>query len=253
MMPTGIKSHTMRKLIFIIFILLIILSTGKTVFAHGYVFSQANEEMKENVRIEISPVSLLIRYDSVYLGQIAPHIRLMIDKNADGLLTAGEIELFFEEYKRTLNRELEDHYLQIGDEKIKLNFMAAFAPTLKSDSLLAPFQIEMIFTSNQYSLKNGRNEFIIDPKLLFAGSTHFLRLAKKRIEFTEQQEEAIGRYLQIGVYGDQEIELLSTYPGRLKNSDKMAYIYGVFYDKTPLKSDTVEYPQIQIEFNYQEQ
>ena len=66
-----------------------------TAYGHGYLFSESNEEMRDNILIEINQEFMLIQYESVYLGQIAPHIRLMIDSDSDGILTRDEIDRFF--------------------------------------------------------------------------------------------------------------------------------------------------------------
>ena len=229
-------------------VLLILLCVSTIINAHGYIFSKANEEMKDNVRIEIFQDFMLIRFQSVYLGQIAPHIRLMIDSNEDELLTKSEIDLFFENYKKLINNRLSNRRLFLDEQSLQLNCVTAIAPNLLSDSLLAPFAIEMVFSIQNFNLETGENELIVDPKVLFETGNQFLRMARDSIEFTEEQEEAIGRFLQLIVVGDQNISFISTYPGRIRQKDKMAQIYGVFYEKTPLMDTGKDYPFIRIKF-----
>jgi len=127
-----------------------------------------------------------------------------------------------------------------------LNCITVIAPTLDSDSLLAPFLVEMVFSIMSFELKTGENELIIDPTVLFETGNQFLRMAKDSVEFTQEQEKAIGRFLQINVVGAENISFISTYPGRIKQKDKMAQIYGVFYEKTPLLDSGKNYPFIRI-------
>lgn len=229
----------------LVYISLLLLLPG-CLFGHGYIFSKANEEMKEDIRIEINQSFLLIRYESVYMGQIAPHIRLMIDTNLDNALSSEEISHFFDLYKQTANDFLEKKYLQIDGQKIPMRVVAAFGPTLTLDSLLAPFYTEIILSASEFDLQAGERELVIDPGVLFEVGNHFLRLAKEKVEFTLEQEKAIRRFLQIQVAGEKNITFTSTYPGRIRHKDNVALIYGVFFEKSPTASENIVYPEIRI-------
>jgi len=229
-------------------VLIIFLFYTGILYSHGYIFSHANEEMKDNVLIEIYQDYMLIHFKSVYLGQIAPHIRLIVDRNEDELLTREEIEIFFNGYKELINQELVHHQLLLEGQSLQLNCVTALAPTLNTDSLLAPFKVEMVFSIMDFKLHKGENELIIDPKVLFESGNQFLRMAKDIVEFTPEQEKSIARFLQINVVGDENISFISTYPGRIKQKDKMAQIYGVFYEKTPLMDNGKDYPFVRIKF-----
>jgi hypothetical protein len=217
-----------------------------SVYGHGYIFSKANEEMKENVRIEINQNFLLIKYESVYFGQIAPHIRLIIDADSNNTLTSEEITHFFEIYKQTANENLENHFLQVDGQPIPMKVVAIFGPTLTVDSLLAPFYVEIILSAGEFDLQAGERELEIDPGVLFEVGNNFLQMAKDEVQFTLEQEKAIRRFLQIQVFGEPNITFLSTFPGRIRQKDKMAQIYGVFFEKSPTASETLVYPVIRI-------
>jgi hypothetical protein len=204
--------------------------------------------MKDNVLIEIYQNFMLIHYQSIYLGQIAPHIRLMIDKNSDEYLSKNEIDAFFSDYKELVNQKLSEQQLLLDEKPLRLNCVTAISPMLSSDSLLAPFMVEMVFSIRDFELQNGENELVIDPLVIFEAGNQYLRMAKNRVEFTQEQEKAIGRFLQINVVGDENISFVSTYPGRIRKKDKMAQIYGVFYEKTPLLDTGKNYPLIRIKF-----
>lgn len=230
----------------LIYISLLLLLLPGCLFGHGYIFSKANEEMKENIRIEINQNFLLIRYESVYMGQIAPHIRLMIDTNLDNVLSSEEISHFFVLYKQTANDFLEKKYLKIDGQEIPMKVVAAFGPTLMLDSLLAPFYTEIILSASEFDLQAGERELVIDPGVLFEVGNHFLRLAKEKVEFTLEQEKAIRRFLQIQVAGEKNITFTSTYPGRIRHKDNVALIYGVFFEKSPTENENMKYPAIRI-------
>jgi hypothetical protein len=229
-------------------IFLAVLLSFSLLQAHGYVFSKANDEMRDNIRIDVSPGSMTIMYQSLYLGQIAPHIRLMIDTNGDEQLTDAEIDTFFAGYKRSLNQLLLRMPIELDGKSAQVRLVDVFATTLQTDSLLAPFQIQMLFMVEKVQIGQGEHELVIDPRVLFENGSFFIDLARERVEFTESQVEAIGRFLQVSVYGSEKMKFISTYPGRLKKGDKMVFIYGVFYDDTVLGIDSSQAYKFRIKF-----
>ncbi|MCK5454316.1 MAG: hypothetical protein KAJ16_08140 [Calditrichia bacterium] len=228
-------------------LLMILIALGST-YGHGYVFSKANEEMRDNILIEVNQEFMLIKYESVYLGQIAPHIRLMMDSNNDEILTKEEIDRFNVFYKETINEHLKNHSLLINEKPVSLRCVTLFAPQILEDSLLAPLRLEIVLTATDYYLDAGEHELVIDPKALFESGNHFLRLAEEKVDFTLEQEKAIGRFLLINVVGDKNFTFTSSKPGRIRQNAKLAQIYGVFYEDTPLNNDNKSYPLIRIRF-----
>ncbi len=247
-MKKPILNNYHRRVIGIFITAILLMTPEKGLFAHGYLFSMTNEEMRDNIEIEVNRNFLLIRYESLFLGQIAPHVRLMIDSDADNRVTRTEIDQFFSLYKESLNNEEIRSTLLIDGNPVKLQLVAAFGPTLTKDSLLAPLYTELLFSISEFELAAGAHDLVIDPRILFESGTHFLRLARQKVEFTVEQEKAIGRFLQIQMKGGDGIVFTSTYPGRLKNKENMAQIYGVFFDKTPLESAKDDYPPIRVTF-----
>lgn len=219
-----------------------------TVYGHGYVFSQTNEEMKDQITIYLQANAMKICYDSEYLGQIAPHIRNMIDKNADLTLTQEEINFFFNEYQQSLNQVLLKLPLTIASHQVPIQLHEIQSPWLLSDSLLAPFNIKMTFVVPQLTIKPGAQELVIDPRLLFSNGNHFIALAKELVNFTDDQERAIGRFLTVKIYADDPIRFTSTFPGYIKNDKKSVHIFGVFYDDTVLRINQSQYPKLKIKF-----
>ena len=241
------KNHfKLIRILYFSFLLLTVL--WQSGFAHGYVFSKANEEMREEINLQISRNIILMKYESTYFGQIAPHIRNMIDTDADTILTEVEIDSFFQFYKDTFNKQFENTGFEIGSQPVHLHLATVLSPRLQSDSLLAPFNVQLIFTLTGFDLTAGEYDLYIDPKVLFEGGNHFVHLAKELVAFTRDQEQAIGRFLQLGMTGDLDVQFISTYPGRLKKHGKMVSIYGVFYDNTLLKLGPSNYQKIHVRF-----
>lgn len=239
---------TMKSAQAILFALLICMQPLAAVYGHGYVFSQTNEEMKDQITIYLHANEMKICYDSEYLGQIAPHIRNLIDKNADLSLTQEEIALFFADYKRSLNQALLKLPLTIAGHHVPIQLQEIQSPWLLSDSLLAPFNIKMTFVVPQWTGKPGAQELVIDPKLLFSNGNHFIALAKKMLNFTDAQERAIGRFLTVKIYADDPIRFTSTFPGYIKRDKKSVHIFGVFYDDTVLRINQSQYPKLKVKF-----
>jgi hypothetical protein len=98
----------------------------------------------------------------------------------------------------------------------------------------------------EFELQPGERDLVIDPGVLFEVGNHFLRMAKDEVEFTLEQESAIRRYLQIQAFAEPDITFISTFPGRISQKDKMAQIYGVFFEKSPTASEKLVYPVIRI-------
>lgn len=231
-----------------ILLLMAALVPANRLAAHGYIFSRTLEEMKDQITIYVAANQIKIQYESVYLGQIAPHIRNLMDSNSDFTLTKYEVDRFFSDYKETIQNTLKEIPLFIGTKSSAIQLTDMQAPTIYSDSLLAPFFIKMVFTVNGLQIKPGDQELVIDPKLLFINGNHFIRMAKERLNFTEAQEKAIARFLQIKIFASDAIQFTSTFPGYIKKDKKSIYIYGVFYDNTILLINKSQYPKLCIKF-----
>lgn len=216
--------------------------------AHSYVFSKEYEEMRDQVWIYVMPEQITIQYESKYYGQIAPHIRNMVDVNTDTVLTEGEVADFFADYDRALTAGLQTLPLFLDGRASVMKIADIVAPTILTDSLLAPFSITMVFQVDSLLLKRGEHELVIDPKSLFLNGTQFIKMAKERVAFTDQQHKAIGRFLQINVFASEDIEFTSTYPGYIKRDQQMVRIFGVFYDDTVLRMKVSQYPKLRIKF-----
>ncbi|UCE06456.1 MAG: hypothetical protein JSW07_23320 [bacterium] len=215
---------------------------------HGYIFSKTVEEMRDQISIYVQSEQIMIQYQSEYLGQIAPHIRIMIDTNDDSVLTIEEVNNFFATYQKSINETLPDLPLFIDTTPATIELINILAPTIQNDSLLAPFKIGMIFKIDDLKIDPGQHELVIDPKLLFSKGDNFIKMAKETVDFTDEQEKAIGRFLQIKLFAADSILFTSTYPGYIKKDKKSVFIHGVFYDETILRIKKSQYPKLRVNF-----
>ena len=232
----------------ILFFLLVVLIPLFRLEAHNYKFSETNEEMKDQVWIYVQPEQITIQYKSEYLGQIAPHIRNMIDTDADSVLKAEEVNNFFVKYKKTIKKNLQKVPLFLNNKKHTIKLTEISTPTILTDSLLAPFKISMVFNIDDWKIEQGKYKLTIDPKLFFINGNQFLELAAAEVDFTNEQEKEIARFLQLKIFASESIKFTSTYPGYIKKDKKSIFIYGVFYDETILRIQNLQYPKLKIEF-----
>lgn len=229
-------------------LLLALVAWASPLSSHDYRFSQTPEEMRDQVWVHVDPTLVTIQYESLYLGQIAPHTRSMIDANADSVLTEQEAKAFFAEFGKTLNELLRQEPLNIDGEPFRVRLLECAAPGLLNDSLLAPLRWRMVLVADSCALDPGSHEMTADPRLFFLGGNLLIDMAKERMAFTEAQERAIGRLLQIKVVGSPSISFVSTYPGYIRRESDMVLISGVFYDETVLRIRKGKYATLRIQF-----
>jgi len=115
---------------------------------------------------------------------------------------------------------------------------------------LAPLRLRMVFVIDSCQLAEGEQELVADPRLFFRSGNLLIDLAKERVAFTEEQERAIGRLLQLRVIAAPAISFLSCYPGYIKREMDMVLISGVFYDQTLLRMREGQYPKLRIRFRH---
>ena len=215
---------------------------------HGYIFSKTVEEMRDQISIFVQSEQIMIQYQSEYLGQLAPHIRIMIDANDDSVLTSEEVNNFFASYQKSISKTLPKLPLHIDTVPAAIELIDILVPTIQTDSLLAPFKIGMVFKIDNLKIESGEHELVIDPKLLFSNGDNFIQMAKELVDFTDEQEKAIGRFLQIKLFAADSILFTSSYPGYIKKDKKSVFIHGVFYDETILRIKNSQYPKLRVKF-----
>ncbi|MDZ7338833.1 MAG: hypothetical protein ONB30_09860 [candidate division KSB1 bacterium] len=209
--------------------------------------------MRDQVWVHVDPTLVTIQYESLYLGQIAPHTRCMIDTDADSLLTEQEVAAFFTTFGAALNKLLGEEPLSIDGRNFWVRLVECDAPGLLQDSLLAPLRLRMVFVVDSCALAAGVHEITADPRLFFLGGNLLIDMAKERVALTEAQERAIGRLLQIRVVGSPAITFVSTYPGYIKRELGTVLISGVFYDQTVLRIRKGKYATLRVRFTCQPQ
>ncbi len=234
----------------ICFLLLLVLALPQKSVAHYYNLSECPEEIKDRIIIQLIPGLFIIEYQSEYLGQIVPHIKKMIDVDEDSVLQSHEINSFISDYKEKLNQNLSAIHVNMDSSRIFFKLVDMNMPAIQQDSLLSPLlQIRMRLQAGIDTVAPGNHEINIDPKLFFANGSLLIDKAKKRVQFTDKQEKAIGRVLQIKMYTSQPFQFESAFPGYVKGNKDMVTISGIFYDKTLLKIEKEKYPDMRIGFS----
>lgn len=234
------------------YILLFMLGLGlcTTTFAHYYNLSECPEEIKDSITAQLIPGLILLEYRSDYLGQIVPHIKMMIDANQDSMLSDAEIDEFISVYKKRLTRKLKEIEVNLDSAAIHFTAVQVNFPTIQQDSLLAPaLSVRMQFQATFDLPDAGQKELIIAPKLFFANGTLLINMAREQAQFTPEQEQAIGRVLQIKMHTSQPFRFVSAFPGYVRGNDDLVTISGIFYDQTLLQIEESKYPKMKIKFN----
>jgi len=219
----------------------------ESIHAHVFnLYADTNEEMKDSVDIRLSAGGLLIVVESVYSGQIAPHVRFMADKNGDKKLSLREIAAFFREYEADLEKQLPDYPAALDGKPLALAVRSVTAPAIANDDFVADVTIKAVISVKGLALTRGAHKLAIDPRLLFQIGNQFIDYAKDRAAFTEQQENAIARFIQVKMTGETKIYFQSVYPGYVDANKKT--IFGIFFDKTAIRVQFLPYTKLETAF-----
>jgi hypothetical protein len=234
---------TRVKIIFCTVLLLI--HIGK-IQAHVFnLYADTNEEIKDSIIIRISPDRIVIGIESIYNGQIAPHIRFMADNDGNKRLDSKEINAFFKEYESELINSLQEFPITLNEEALAITVTSVYAPAIGSDDFVTELSIKTNVSITGFTLARGRHRLIIDPRLFFQIGNQFIDMAKEKAAFTDQQENAIARFLQVNLVGEKNVCFESAYPGYIDAQKKT--IFGIFYDQTAIRVQFLPYTQLKTE------
>ena len=140
----------------IIFCSALLLFQLDTIHAHVFnLYADTNEEMKDSVDIRLSPSGLIISIESVYSGQIAPHIRFMADRNGDKRLTSKEISSFFREYESDLVKQLPEFPAARDGKPLVLAVTSVTAPAIAKDDFVADLTIKTTIVARGFTAPRG--------------------------------------------------------------------------------------------------
>jgi len=239
--------------LWILLVLILCFGPVATVSAHYYTLSECPEEIKDTIAAQLIPGLLVLDYRSEYLGQIVPHIKLMIDTDKDSRLSDAEIDSFSSRYKTRLNMELESHTVALDTASIYFTCVQVEFPSIQQDSLLAPsLQVRMRFQTAIDSCTSGEHHLSIPPKMFFVNGSLLISLAQEEVEFSREQEKAIGRVLQFKMHTTDPFRFVSAFPGYIRRKAEMVTLSGVFYDQTLLQMHESSYPKMRISFSVKE-
>ncbi|MBN1543179.1 hypothetical protein JW992_13635 [candidate division KSB1 bacterium] len=240
-----------------VFCIALCMIAGSSLFTpvsgHYYNLSECPEEIKDNIIAQLVPGVIVLDYRSEYLGQIVPHIKKLIDRNEDSLLSDSELADFIGQYQLRLNRALEQTPVTLKSSPVYFSAVHIDFPSIQQDSLLAPsLQVHMRFHAEIDHTTPGAYELLIPPKLFFVNGSLLITLAREMAEFTSEQEKAIGRILQFKMHTTDPFRFVSAFPGYVRGKDDLVTISGVFYDKTLLQMQEDRYPPMRIKFTVAE-
>lgn len=238
----------MLRVLIIIFFLLCF-SSGE-LKAHIFsLYAGTNEEMKETITIFISRNRLLLEYHGEYHGQIAPHIRFMMDQNQDSLVANNEINPFMQAYSLLWREWLQPEMVKINNLHFFLTFKDYQFPAIEKSKMPDPlyltlfFEIDSLVTIQCLQVRDLILK--IEQRLLFQIGKQFIDMAKTRAAFTNEQENAIARFCQTKIKAMETVFFKKVYPGYVSR-DKQE-IYGIFFDDTRMRLQFLPYPQIIVE------
>jgi hypothetical protein len=212
-------------------------------------YAGTNEEMKETIKINISKTRLMLEYNGEYHGQLAPHIRFMMDLNQDSLVAQNEIAPFMHDYSRQWNDWIRAEMVKIAEKDYNLNFKACKFPAIEKSKMPDPIAFTLVFVIDSLfcfqEKQPTRFQFQIEQRLLFQIGKQFIEMAKARATFTNEQENAIARFCQTKIRSIDSIFFVKTCPGYISRDKRE--IYGIFFDDTRMRFQFLPYPQITFE------
>ncbi len=212
-------------------------------------YAGTNEEMKETIKISLFQNRLLLEYHGEYYGQIAPHIRFMMDQNQDSLVASTEINPFMQAYSLQWREWIQPEMVNINDLPFSLKFKGYQFPAIEKSKMPDPlfltlfFEIDSLVTVPRLHAQDLILK--IEQRLLFHIGKQFIDMAKIRAAFTKEQENAIARFCQTKIKAMETVSFKKVYPGYISR-DKQE-IYGIFFDDTRMRLQFLPYPQIIVE------
>ncbi|MBN2090735.1 hypothetical protein JW964_14075 [candidate division KSB1 bacterium] len=212
-------------------------------------YAGTNEEMKETIKISISQNRLLLEYNGEYHGQIAPHIRFMMDQNQDSLVAKNEINPFMQAYSLRWREWIQPEMVNINDLHFFFKFKHYQFPAIEKSKMPDPLFFTLSFEIDSFiNVKDSHSSaqiLKIEQRLLFQIGKQFIEMAKNRAAFTNEQENAIARFCQTRIKAMDMISFKKVYPGYISRDKRE--IYGIFFDDTRMRLQFLPYPQIIIE------
>ncbi|MEA1946773.1 MAG: hypothetical protein U9N83_05665 [Thermodesulfobacteriota bacterium] len=213
-------------------------------------YSDTNEETKERIIIDLAPPRFSVEYSGEYHGQLAAHIRFMMDTDQDGIVSSKEERLFTKDYQQMWFRKTDKQILNIDGVNYHIEFNQCTFPDLKKSNLIDPLFVKMRFQIDdlQISPPNQTNNHMLEigQRLLFQFGQQFIEMSKTRAAFTNEQENAIGRFFQVKIHATDNIKFTQCYPGYINRRKNM--ISGIFFDETSARIQFLPYPKISASF-----
>ncbi len=221
--------------------------------AHVFnLYSGTSEEIKELVDIHCRPEGrVTIEYKGEYHGQLAAHIRFMMDADQNNNISSREEQRFMQDYQTAWNRMAEQYKAVVDGTPYKMVFTRSQFPELQNADLRDPLPVNMQFNNRRPpggDLKDPKSHQLeVSQRLLFLVGQVFIEMSKERAAFTLEQENAIARFCQVRVVASENMTFTSCFPGYI-NRKKRYVIEGIFFDDTSMRIQFFPYPRITVTY-----
>jgi hypothetical protein len=213
-------------------------------------YSGTNEETKERIIINLSLSQFSVEYSGEYHGQLAAHIRFMMDINQDRSVSSMEEHQFTKDYQKLWVRKTDEHIFNIDGLGYQIEVNQCNFPGISKSNLVDPLFVKIKFQIDgiQISPLNQSNNHVLEitQRLLFQFGQQFIDMSKTRATFTNDQENAIGRFFQVKIHATDNIRFVRCHPGYINNKKNM--ISGIFFDETSTRIQFLPYPKISASF-----
>lgn len=219
--------------------------------AHVFkLYDGAFEEMNEWIEIHYAPTQFILRYTGEYHGQIAPHIRFMMDADQNERWSPQEVQQFIQDYQSGLASVLKHQQINLDNIGYVLTFQRCTFPELEQSQLIDPLTVTLEFRIDALRVNpnpiSNNHLLEIQQQVLFQFGQHFIDMAQARAAFTDEQVNVIARLCRVTIQADERISFTRCYPGSISRDTHS--IRGISYDDTSRRLQFSPYPKISATF-----
>lgn len=197
-------------------------------------YSGTSEELKERIVLHYSPEQVAIDYTGEYHGQLAPHIRFMMDADQNQRISPQEMRQFIDDYRQAWDEAAQQRLFNLDNLGFRIALEDCAFEDLRGVKLVAPLTVTMRFVSQSLranpSHQTNLHLLEIDQAVWLAFGRQFMRMAQRRAAFTDEQAGEIVQYCQITIQAPEQVEFTRCYPGYIRR--KKNVITGIFYENS---------------------
>lgn len=208
------------------------------------------EEVNEWAEILYEPQRLRLVYTGEYHGQLAPHIRFMMDTDQNGKYSRSEIRRFIRDYQQEWERSRHARMFNVDNIGYTLTLQRCTFPEVQTSNLPDPLPVtlELEIEGLRLNPANPTNNHLLEiqQQTLFRFGKVFIEMAQTRAAFTDEQVNAIARFYQVTIKASEAIRFTRCYPGSI--SRERHTIRGIIFDDASRRVQFSPYPKISATF-----